>query len=358
MTSRLRVAVLFGGQSAEHDVSILSARNVLKAIDSAKYEIVPILIDRTGQWFLIEMTAGSLPADIAYAGTKVCLVPGGRGRLIAFDGAAGTMMHPPAINILFPILHGLHGEDGSIQGLAQVCNIPLVGCGILGSATAIDKEMAKRLLREAGLPVARSVTARPDQRPDFENVTAALGQPVFVKPARQGSSVGVSKARTAEEFNAALDEGFKFDTKVLIEEFVQAREIECAVLERSDGSLMVSVPGEIATSASHGFYTYEAKYLDEDGAAISIPAVLPDEVTQRLQDMAGQAFIALGCEGLARVDFFVRPDLSVVINEVNTMPGFTDISMYPKAMAASGVPYTELVGLLIEHGLARAGLAR
>ncbi|MNL14640.1 D-alanine--D-alanine ligase A [compost metagenome] len=314
---------------------------------------MPILVDRTGQWLLIEAIEGTLPADIAYSGTKVCLVPGGRGRLIAFDGGAGTI-HPAAIDILFPVLHGLHGEDGSMQGLAQACNIPLVGCGILGSANAIDKDMAKRLLREAGLPVARSVTIKPDQRPAYEDVTAALGQPVFVKPARQGSSVGVSKAKTAEELQAALDEGFKFDTNVLIEEFVQAREIECAVLERPDGSLMVSVPGEIATSASHGFYTYEAKYIDEDGAAISVPAVLPDEVTQRLRDMAGQAFSALGCEGVARVDFFVRADMSVVINEVNTMPGFTDISMYPKAMAASGVPYPKLIGLLIEHGLARA----
>ncbi|WP_457583109.1 D-alanine--D-alanine ligase family protein [Ensifer canadensis] len=355
MTSRLRVGVLFGGQSSEHDVSILSARNVLKAIDLVKYEIVPILIDRTGQWLLIETIEGTLPAHIVYTGTKVCLVPGGRGRLIAFEGSAGTI-HPPAIDILFPVLHGLHGEDGSMQGLAQVCNIALVGCGILGSAIAIDKEMAKRLLSEAGLPVARSITARPDKLVDFRDVTAVLGLPVFVKPARQGSSVGVSKARTAEEFHAALEEGFKFDTKVLIEEFVQAREVECAVLERPDGSLMVSVPGEIATSASHGFYTYEAKYIDEDGAAISVPAVLPDEVTQRLQDMAAKAFTALGCEGLARVDFFVGPDMSVVINEVNTMPGFTDISMYPKAMAASGVSYPELVGLLIEHGLARAKL--
>lgn len=353
MTTRLRVGVLFGGQSSEHEVSILSARNVLGAIDPRTYETVPILIDRSGQWLLIEADQATLPADIVYAGTKVCLVPGGRGRLIAFDVAQGAV-DPPAIDILFPVLHGLFGEDGSMQGLARACNIPLVGCGILGSATAIDKDMAKRLLREAGLPVARSITIKSDQRSHFDDVSAALGLPVFVKPARQGSSVGVSKARTAAELQDALDEGFKFDSKVLIEEFVKAREIECAVLERPDGSLTVSVPGEIAANASHGFYTYEAKYIDEDGAAISVPADLPQEVTQRLRDMAAQAFIALGCEGLARVDFFVRSDMSVVINEVNTMPGFTDISMYPKAMAASGVPYPDLVGLLIEHGLARA----
>lgn len=353
MTSKLRVGVLFGGQSSEHDVSILSARNVVKAIDPAKYQVVPILVDRTGQWLLAETVGGTLPADITYAGTKVCLVPGGRGRLIAYDQIPDAGQ-PQAIDILFPVLHGLYGEDGSMQGLAQACNIPLVGCGILGSATAIDKDMAKRLLRAAGLPVARSIIATPDRRPDFSDVGTKLGQPVFVKPARQGSSVGVSKARTADEFEVALDEGFKFDAKVLIEEFVEAREIECAVLERPDGSLMVSVPGEIATNASHGFYTYEAKYIDEEGAAINVPAALPDAVTRRLQDMAAQAFTALGCEGLARVDFFVRADMSVVINEVNTMPGFTNISMYPKAMAASGLPYPELVGLLIEHGFERA----
>ncbi|CAN7510739.1 D-alanine--D-alanine ligase family protein [Pararhizobium sp. LjRoot238] len=353
MTSKLRVAVLFGGQSAEHDVSILSARNVIKAIDVAKYEIIPILIDRAGQWLLIELVDGALPDLLAYAGTTVCLLPGGRGRLLAFGAPAGSS-ELPAIDILFPVLHGMHGEDGSVQGLAQIAGVPLVGCGILGSAIAIDKDVAKRLLREAGLPVARSITVRSGESPIFEDVTNILGSPIFVKPARQGSSVGVSKARTAGEFHVALAEAFKFDTKVLVEEFVQAREIECAVLEKPEGAIAVSVPGEIVTGEGHGFYTYEAKYLDEKGATINIPAVLPEQTAQHLQDMARQAFIALGCEALARVDFFVRPDMSTVINEVNTMPGFTDISMYPKAMAASGTSYPELVDRLIEHGLARA----
>lgn len=353
MASKLRVAVLFGGQSAEHDVSILSARNVVKAMDAAKYEIIPIFVDRTGQWLLIELLDGALPDLIPYTGTTVCLLPGGRGRLLAFGGPAGSGK-PLAIDILFPVLHGLHGEDGSVQGLAQLAGVPLVGCGILGSAIAIDKDMAKRLLREARLPVARSITVRLGEHLVFEDVAKTLGSPVFVKPARQGSSVGVSKARTAGEFHDALAEAFRFDTKVLVEEFVQAREIECAVLERPDGTVTVSVPGEIVTGEGHGFYTYEAKYLDEKGAAISIPAVLPEQTARNLQEMARQAFYALGCEGLARVDFFVRPDMSAVVNEINTMPGFTDISMYPKAMAATGTSYPELIDLLIEHGLARS----
>lgn len=353
MALKLRVAVLFGGQSAEHDVSILSARNVVKAIDVAKYEIMPILVDRAGQWLLIELVDGVLPDAVEYAGTKVCLLPGGRGRLLAFDGPA-DLTELAAIDILFPVLHGLHGEDGSVQGLAQIAGVPLVGCGILGSATAIDKDMAKRLLREAGLPVARSITVRPGENTVFEEVTKVLGSPIFVKPARQGSSVGVGKARSAGEFHAALAEAFRFDTKVLVEEFVQAREIECAVLEKPDGTIVVSVPGEIVTGEGHGFYTYEAKYLDEKGATIHIPASLPEQTGQHLQDMARRAFIALGCEGLARVDFFVRPDMTVVVNEINTMPGFTDISMYPKAMAATGTSYPELIDRLIEHGLARA----
>ena len=353
MASKLRVAVLFGGQSAEHDVSILSARNVVKAIDAAKYEVIPILIDRAGQWLLIELLDGALPASVAYVGTKVCLLPGGRGRLLTVEGSA-VSRELPAIDILFPVLHGLHGEDGSVQGHAQIAGVPLIGCGILGSAIAIDKDVAKRLLREAGLPVARSIAVRPGEHPVFDEVTKALGSPLFVKPARQGSSVGVSKARTASEFHDALGEAFSFDTKVLVEEFVQAREIECAVLENPDGTVVVSVPGEIVTGEGHGFYTYEAKYLDEKGATINIPALLPEPTARQLQDTARQAFIALGCEGLARVDFFLRPDMTVVVNEINTMPGFTDISMYPKAMAATGTSYPELIDRLIENGLARA----
>ncbi|ASW07749.1 D-alanine--D-alanine ligase family protein [Rhizobium sp. 11515TR] len=350
--SKLRVAVLFGGQSSEHEVSVMSARNVVKAIDGGRYEIVPILIDRGGRWLLVEEKGGALPEPIAYEGRQVCLVPGGKGRLLALEGTSAREL--PAVDVLFPVLHGLNGEDGSIQGLAQIVGLPLVGCGILGSANAIDKDMAKRLLREAGLPVARSLTLTRGEKPDFDEIAATLGSPIFVKPTRQGSSVGVSKAQDAAAFETALAEAFRHDRRVLVEEFVRAREIEYAVLEQPDGTLFVSVPGEIATSATYELYSYEAKYLDQNGAVVTVPADIPAEAAKALKRMAADGFRALGCEGLARVDFFLRPDGSAVINEINTMPGFTNISMYPKAMGASGISYPELISRLIEHGLARA----
>ncbi len=352
MTDRLRVAILLGGQSAEHEVSLLSAGNVVKAIDKAKYDVVPILISKSGQWRLLELQNGVLPDPIPETGAEICLLPGGRGRLLSLT-QGGVPEELKAIDVLFPVLHGLNGEDGSIQGLAQVAGVPLAGCGILGSATAIDKDIAKRLLREAGLLVARSITVRHGDVPSFDAARAALGLPLFVKPARQGSSVGVSKATTAEEFAAALTEGFKYDRKLLVEEFIAGREIECSVLEQADGETIVSVPGEIVTAASHGFYTYEAKYLDETGAEVVVPADLPADVADKIRALAKQAFLALGCDGMARVDVFLRPDMSAVVNEVNTIPGFTDISMYPKALAASGIAYPDLIDRVIKHGLAR-----
>lgn len=356
MTDRLRVAVLLGGRSAEHEVSLLSAGNVVKAIDKARYDVVPILITKGGQWRLLELQNGVLPDPIPESGAEICLLPGGRGRLLSLsDGGASEPL--PAVDILFPVLHGLDGEDGSVQGLAQVAGVPLAGCGVVGSANALDKDIAKRLLREAGLSVARSLTLRRGETLSFEEASTALGLPLFVKPARQGSSVGVSKATTAEEFAAALAEAFTYDTKLLVEEFIQGREIECSVLEQADGATIVSVPGEIITAASHGFYTYQAKYLDETGAEVVVPADLPPEVADRVRGLAEKAFHALGCDGMARVDFFLRPDMGALVNEINTIPGFTNISMYPKALAVSGIAYPELIDRVIQHGLARAGRA-
>jgi D-alanine-D-alanine ligase len=353
MTSRLRVAVLLGGRSAEHDVSILSAGNVLKALDATKYDVVPILVTRSGKWLVLDLDDGALPKPIPETGSEICLVPGGRGRLLVIPGEGAARELPP-IDILFPVLHGLHGEDGSVQGLAEVAMVPFAGCGILGSAIAIDKDVAKRLLKEAGLPVARSLTFHAGEVPSFDDVTKELGLPVFVKPARQGSSVGVSKAQTAEQFRAALVEGFRHDQKLLVEEFIQGREIECSILEQADGALIASVPGEIIPAASHGFYSYDAKYIDPIGAVLSIPAELSPDVTQQIRAMAQKAFHALGCDAMARIDFFVRPDMSAVVNEVNTIPGFTDISMYAKALAASGIAYPDVIDQLIGHGLARS----
>ncbi|QCI69542.1 D-alanine--D-alanine ligase family protein [Phreatobacter stygius] len=353
MTTKLRIAVLFGGRSAEHDVSILSAGNVVKAIDPAAYEVVPIAITRNGRWLLADLQNGELPAAVPERGIEVSLVPGGKGRLVALPPDQPPRELPP-VDVLFPVLHGLFGEDGSVQGYAEIADIPFVGCGVLGSACAMDKDIAKGLLRAAGLNVARSVTLRPADSASFADISGALGVPVFIKPARQGSSVGVSKAATAEAFEIALRNAFQHDDKVLVEEFVQGREIECGVLEDGDGALTVSVPGEIVPAESHGFYSYDAKYIDAAGAALCVPAELAETATRQVQDLSRLAFQALGCEGMARVDFFVRPDLSMVVNEINTIPGFTNISMYPKAFAASGIPNSELVDRLIKHGLGRA----
>jgi len=351
-SKKLRIAVLFGGRSAEHDVSVLSATNVMHALESARYEAVPVFITREGQWLLSRFEDGILATPSG--GTELCLVPGGHGRVLAIptDGAPYDL---PGIDILFPVLHGMHGEDGAVQGLAEVARVPLAGCGILGSATALDKEIAKRLLKAAGLPVARSVTIAEGAVPSLAELEDELGLPLFIKPARQGSSVGVRKVSASQEFAAALAEGFRHDRKLLAEEFIAGREIECSVLEDTEGGLFVSRPGEIVPAESHGFYSYDAKYIDADGAALKVPAELPPEIEARIRETAAKAFRAVGCDAMARVDFFVTPDMDFVINELNTIPGFTDISMYAKAMAASGVSYAEVIDRLVAHGLARAG---
>jgi D-alanine-D-alanine ligase len=260
---------------------------------------------------------------------------------------------PDPVDVVFPVLHGPFGEDGSVQGYAEVADVAYVGCGILASAAAMDKEIAKRLMREAGLAVARSLILRRGESVAFTEVAAKLGLPVFVKPARQGSSFGVSKATDSAGFTAAVEAAFQHDSKVLVEEFVEGREIEFSVLERADGTLTVSLPGEIIPAGKHGFYTYEAKYLDADGAVVKVPADVPAAVADTAREMARQAFQALGCEAMARVDFFLRADGSLLVNEVNTIPGFTDISMYAKALAASGIGYSQTIDVLIEHALAR-----
>jgi D-alanine-D-alanine ligase len=351
-SKRLRIAVLFGGRSAEHDVSVLSATNIMRALEPAKYDAIPVFVTREGQWLLSSFEDGTLAKPST--GTEVCLVPGGQGRMMAIP-IHGAPHELPDIDILFPALHGLYGEDGSVQGLAEVARVPLAGCGILGSAAALDKDFAKRLLNEAGLPAARSVTIHHGAAPAFAELQSALGLPLFIKPARQGSSVGVSKVSAEKDYEAALTEGFRHDRKLLAEEFVQGREIECSVLEDTEGGLFVSRPGEIVPAPSHGFYSYDAKYIDADGAALKVPAELPQEIEGSIRAMAAKAFRAVGCDGMARVDFFVTPDMRVLINELNTIPGFTDISMYSKAMVASGVSYPEIIDRLVAHGLARAG---
>lgn len=350
-SSKLRIAVLFGGRSAEHDVSVLSATNVMRALDPARYDAVPVFVTREGQWLLSSYADGVLAKPDS--GTEVSLLPGGKGRLLATP-ENGTPHEVEKIDLLFPVLHGLHGEDGAVQGLAEVARVPLVGCGIIGSANALDKDIAKRLFNEAGVPAARSVTILPDAAPSFADLRAKLGLPLFIKPARQGSSVGVSKVSDETDYQAALTEGFRHDNKLLAEEFIDGREVECSVLEAPDGSLFVSRTGEIAPAESHGFYTYDAKYIDADGAAIRVPAELAEGVEDGLRALAAKAFRALGCDGMARADFFVTADRRILVNELNTIPGFTDISMYSKAMAASGVSYPQIIDRLVAHALARS----
>lgn len=351
-SNRLRIGVLFGGRSAEHEVSVLSATNVMCALDPTRYEAAPVFITREGQWLLSSFEDRTLAKPSS--GTEVCLVPGGQGRMMAIptDGAPYEL---PKIDILFPVLHGLHGEDGSVQGVAEVARVALAGCGILGSAAALDKDIAKRLLNEAGLPAARSVTIHRGVAPPFAELQSALGLPLFIKPARQGSSVGVNKVSTEKDYEAALIEGFRHDRKLLAEEFIRGREIECSVLEDTQGALFVSRTGEIVPAESHGFYSYAAKYIDKNGAALKVPAELPQEIEGNIREIAVKAFRAVGCDGMARVDFFVTPDMRLLVNEINTIPGFTDISMYSKAMAASGVSYSEIIDRLVAHGLVRAG---
>ncbi|OWV77338.1 D-alanine--D-alanine ligase [Rhizobium sp. R339] len=349
--NRLRIAVLFGGRSAEHEVSILSATNVIGALDPAKYDAIPVFVTREGQWLLSSFENGVLATPSL--GTEICLVPGGRGRMLAMS-AHGAPHALPEIDILFPVLHGPHGEDGSVQGAAEVARVPLAGCGILGSAAALDKDIAKRLLKAAGLPVARAVTIHEGAAPSLDRLESELGLPLFIKPARQGSSVGVAKVHASQEFAAALAGGFRHDRTLLAEEFIAGREIEFSVLEDTAGELFVSRPGEIVPAESHGFYNYDAKYIDENGAALKVPAELPPEIEAAMRDMAAKAFRAVGCDAMARVDFFLTSDMRFVINELNTIPGFTDISMYSKAMAASGVSYAEVIDRLVEHGMARS----
>jgi D-alanine-D-alanine ligase len=350
-STKLRIAVLFGGRSAEHDVSVLSATNVFNALSPQKYDPVPIFVTRNGQWLLSSFEDGILATPSN--GTELALMPGGHGRAVAFP-ANGVPHDFPKIDILFPVLHGLYGEDGSTQGMAEVARVPLVGCGIAGSANALDKGLAKRLFNEAGVPAAQSITIYHGAVPAFNELKKAFGLPIFIKPARQGSSVGVSKVSSAKDYETAISEGFRHDNKLLAEEFIRGREIECAVLENTDGSLFVSRTGEIKPKERHGFYTYDAKYIDADGATLSVPADIPQNVEDEIRTIAAKAFRALGCDSMARADFFLTSDMRILVNELNTIPGFTDISMYSKVMVASGCSYSELIDRLVSHGMHRA----
>lgn len=351
------VAILFGGQSSEHEVSLQSARNVINAIDRGTYELTLIGIDKQGRWLRFDesdyLLNGNDPAKIklSASGRLLSLLPGSAGGQFV-DVASGVEL--PRIDVVFPLIHGAFGEDGSLQGLLRLLAIPFVGPDVLSSAACMDKDVTKRLLRDAGIAVAPFLVVSRGESLEFAAVAAELGLPMFVKPASQGSSVGVSKVTDEAGYQTALDLAFEFDHKVLIETGIVGREVECAVL--GNRQPQVSVCGEVI--ANDEFYAYDTKYLNGDQARIAIPAELADDLSNEVRNVALRAYQVLGCAGLARVDFFVTEARGIIINEVNTIPGFTSISMYPKLWQASGVSYPELIHRLIRFGLERAEEAR
>jgi D-alanine-D-alanine ligase len=356
---KIIVGILFGGKSAEHEVSLQSAKNVYDALDRSKFDPVLIGIDKYGNWFL---NNDSHSVNLNPSSEPVAIVPESLGSLLTYDSLshAVTPHHPlftspygeslPKLDVIFPILHGPYGEDGTVQGLLKLAGVPFVGSGVLGSAVGMDKDVMKRLFRDAGIPIGKFLVFKSHEpRPSFAEVAAVLGSPVFVKPANMGSSVGISKVHDEAGFSAAVEEAFCYDVKIVIEEFITGHEIECAVL--GDENPVASVPGEVIPT--HEFYSYEAKYLDTHGATLVIPAKLDGEIQQRIRELAVKAFQTLCCEGLSRIDFLLREDGEPLINEINTMPGFTKISMYPKLWEASGIGYTELISRLIELAIKR-----
>jgi D-alanine-D-alanine ligase len=354
---KTRVAILFGGRSAEHDVSRASAANVVRALDPDRYDMTLVGITRDGRWIIADagngVGAGAEALVVPDDGPRLALLPGGQGRALVLgpDGAAREI---PAFDLFFPVLHGPNGEDGTVQGALELSNVAYVGSGVTGSAASMDKDVAKRLMRDAGLPIVPFVTMSGSSPVRFDDAVRLTGtSDLFVKPANMGSSVGVSRARTAGEFAAACKLALRFDRKILIEQCVPAaREIECSVLEDADGNVRASELGEILPNSRHGFYSYDAKYVDADGAAVRVPADVPKETADSMKELAVRSFGVLCCEGMARVDFFLSNG-QVFVNEANTLPGFTDISMYPKLWEASGLPQPELMNTLIAHALAR-----
>lgn len=350
MTQKLNITVLCGGQSTEHEVSILSARNVVTYLNPQKYEITVIYITHQGEWHLIDKK------DFLEQPEPWLLIQARKTVPIAI--AMGDSHHPwmslqnpqerYAVDCVFPVLHGTNSEDGTVQGLLELLNIPYVGSDVLSSAVCMQKDIAKNLLRQANIPTPDwfVLTERDVAENSYEQLIEVLGKTLFVKPSNLGSSVGVAKVKTKAEFEQALKEAFRYDQRVLVEPFVKGREIECSVLGNEEP--IASLPGEII--AHHEFYSYDAKYIDKKGADVVVPANLNEKIIQRVQSLSVAAYKVLHCLGMARVDFFVCGE-KVLVNELNTIPGFTNISMYPKNWEVSGLSYAKLLDRLIELGL-------
>ncbi|MDR0597411.1 MAG: D-alanine--D-alanine ligase [Treponema sp.] len=349
---KINVGILFGGKSAEHEVSLQSAKNVFDAIDRSKYNPILIGIDKSGRWLLKEGAEFLLNADdpkrisLNPSSDAVVLAPQSGGRISNLTDRARER----SIDVIFPILHGPFGEDGTVQGLLKLADIPFVGPGVLGSAVGMDKDVMKRLLRDAGIPIGRFLTLRSHEPAlPFKKAVKALGLPLFVKPANMGSSVGITKVHKEGEYERALKNAFAYDTKIILEEFIKGREIECSILGSEE--VYASLPGEVIPR--HEFYSYESKYLDENGAVLKIPADLPRGTVKKIQALGIKTFRTLCCEGLSRVDFFLREDGTLFVNEINTMPGFTRISMYPKLWELGGISYKKLIDTLIKLAIGR-----
>jgi D-alanine-D-alanine ligase len=355
---KIRVAVIFGGRSGEHEVSLVSARGIMEAMDKDKYEVLPIGITKEGQWIASGDPMRALQSGMTEGGSKPAALlgdPSQRGLIRLEEQGKGLQAaRLTEVDVVFPVLHGPYGEDGTVQGLLDLANLPFVGAGVLGSALGMDKIVQKTVLRAHGLPVAdfMSILRKEWERePEavIGRIMETLGCPCFVKPANLGSSVGISKAHNPEELPAALNEAARYDRKILVEEAIDAREIEVSVLGNDEP--MASVLGEIIPC--NEFYDYEAKYI-ADNSQLLIPAPTSDKVKRRIQELAVQAYKAIDCAGMARADFFLeRVTNRIFVNELNTIPGFTPISMYPKLWEASGISYSELIDRLIELALER-----
>lgn len=347
----LNICVLYGGKSGEHEVSLKSAASVVKNFDVSRYRITVIGIDKTGRWHLQNPPVfRTVPGE----GEALCITPSSTPvSIVPADGIHATAGRL-AIDCVFPVLHGSFGEDGTVQGLLEIAGLPYVGAGVLGSAASMDKEVAKRLWRDAGLPIVDfAVVDRTSTKEECIAAAERLGWPVFVKPCAAGSSLGASRVTDRTVLDSALIEALKYDRRVLLERFINAREIECAVIGNC-GDVRAFVPGEIVPGNNHGFYDYEAKYTDPDGASLVETAVLREETRDYIMRTAKAAYSAVRCEGMARVDFFLDKDTGdVFLNEINTIPGFTNISMFPRMCVASGLSYPGLLDTLIEMAMTR-----
>lgn len=358
----MRVAVVFGGRSNEHAISCLSAGSILRNLDPQRFDVVAIGITPEGSWVLTDgdpdalaISNRQLPGVTIGSGTELALPadPRRSGQLVSLPPGAGEVLG--SVDVVFPVLHGPYGEDGTIQGLLELAGVPYVGAGVLSSAVGMDKEFTKKLLAAEGIPVGPYVVLRPSQQTLAPEERERLGLPVFVKPARGGSSIGVNRVASWDELATAVTDARRHDPKLIVEAAINGRELECGVLEMPDGTIEASTVGEIRVAGvrgrEDGFYDFETKYLD-DAAELDVPAKVDDEIADDVRQLAMRAFRAIDCQGLARVDFFLTED-GPVINEVNTMPGFTTISMYPRMWAASGIDYRSLLATMVETALVR-----